>query len=1002
MAGESRKTVTIVFVDVTGSTSLGERLDPEALRDVMARYFETAQRVLERHGGTVEKFIGDAVMAVFGLPAVHEDDAVRAVRAAAELRDELTSLNEELERERGVRIALRTGINTGVVVVGDPDARQFYATGDAVNVAARLEQAASPGEILIGEATRQLVRDAVELAPLDDLELKGKAEVVSAWRLAAVHPHAPPFGRRLETPLIGRDEELGQLLGVYEEARDEPAPRLCTIVGVPGVGKSRLAAELTKRIQDEAAVLTGQCLSYGEGITYWPLVEIVRQAEERFDLAGTVPGRPLALVNGLVARGEALSTTEEAFWAVRKLVEALARERPLVVVVDDVHWAEPTFLDLLEHVLEFALGVPLLIVALGRPEFLELRPVWTSRRADMALVHVHPLGSADMSALLDALPAGVDLPEEMRRQIESASAGNPLFLEQMLAMLSEEGHDDAEVFVPPTIQALLAARIDELAPDEHAVVEPAAVVGQEFWRAALVELCPPELGVSASLQRLVRKELIERVQSSVFEEDAFRFHHILIRDAVYAGIPKARRADLHERLADWLEETSPEFDEIIGYHVEQAYRYRAELGPLQDADVELGLRAAEKLWSAGRRAIERSDFSAAVGLLGRARSLYSPGRRERLELSVELGRALENVGEIQSAEQLLAAAIEEAETAGDSRIQVIARVEHASLHFTHNPEAGAGDARRVAVEAIEKLEQMQDDVGLARAWRLLSHEGWAACRWGEVTETITRALDYARRAGDRTEEADHLGWLTAALYHGPTPAAEAMGRIQKVLEEAGPHSVLEAHAKTFMGGLLAMRGDFDEGRRVFDEGYAIFQEMGLMTRLGGRALVGADIEVWAGDLAAAEHRIKTGLSALERIGEIGRRSTVAAALADVLYQRGKYDEVMDLTVLSEELTTIGDVASEVGWRFTRAELLARQGEHAEAELLMREAIERVEETDFLNLQASVLLARAETARLAGRADEAVEATEQAVTRYLQKETVAAAARARGLVAKLRA
>jgi class 3 adenylate cyclase/tetratricopeptide (TPR) repeat protein len=998
MANEARKTVTVVFTDVTGSTSLGEELDPEALRGVMARYFETAQTVLERHGGTVEKFIGDAVMAVFGIPTMHEDDALRAVRAAAELREQLDGLNEELQRERGVRIALRTGVNTGEVVVGDPGAQHFYATGDAVNVAARLEQAAAPGEILIGDSTRQLVRDAVELEAIDGLDLKGKSELVAAWRLAAVRAEAAPFTRHLDSPLVGREDELNRMLESFEESRGGRRPGLCTVLGMPGVGKSRLVAELRARVADEATVVVGRCLSYGEGITFWPLVEIVNELERRFSLPELIAERPLEQVRALTGSGEASGSTEESFWAIRKLLEAVARQKPLVVVLDDVHWAEPTLLDLVEHILEFT-DAPLLIVASARPEFFEQRPLWASQREEFALIRLEPLTEAQAETLIDALASDKAFSPEIRNRIGAASEGNPLFVEQMVAMLAENGNGENGHAVPPTIQALLAARIDELGPDERFVIEPAAVIGHEFWREALVELSPKDLAVSAALQRLIRKELIARARSSFAEEDAFRFRHILIRDAAYAGIPKARRAELHERFADWLERQMPEFEEIIGYHLEQAYEYQAQLGPTGDRAHSLARRAAELLGSAGLRASDRGDFGAATKLLGRSVALLPPGDAFRLQLLPELGLVIDDAGRLEEAQALLADTIREAGEAGDRRAEMRARIELATIRSAHTQEPSSEVAQLVEA-ALEFFEGLGDDVGLATTWQLKCHESWSALRWQEMAESLERALAYARRTGRRSQIMRSLTWLSSTYAFGPLPADEARERLEAIRGEFEPESFGDATTLTFLGWMEALRGDFETARDLYRQGIERLVELGANVRRGGRSMVGGDIELLAGDAVAAEAELRAGFDTLEAIGEKGLLSTVAAVLAEALYRQGRDSEAEHYTHVSAENTGPGDIASEVRWRNVRAKLLARRGEFDEADRLGLEAVRFMEQTDSLAQHADALVSRAEVLRLAGRADEAATALEEAMRLYERKGVLPQIERTRALLSEL--
>ena len=404
-ARELRKVVTLLFCDVTGSTALGERLDPESLRRVMARYFEVASDVIEQHGGTVEKFIGDAVMAVFGVPVVHEDDALRGVRAAADLQPALRQLNSELEAAYGVSLALRTGVNTGEVVTGTAER---LATGDAVNVAARLEQAAQPGEVVLGGDTVRLVKDAVDVEPLAPLDLKGKAEAVQAYRLLAVRP-GDPGDRRPTVAMVGRERQQRLLDDAFANVVGERACHLFTVLGTAGVGKSRLVVEFLERL-DAATVIGGRCLSYGEGISYWPVTAAVKELlgpapEERLAELGLDPATAGALTP-ILGQQTLASSPEEIAWAVRKLFEAAAGERPLVVVFDDLHWGEPVFLDLVEHIADFSRNASILMICMARPELLDRRPTWGGGKLNAVNVLLEPLGPAETDRLIDELLSG--------------------------------------------------------------------------------------------------------------------------------------------------------------------------------------------------------------------------------------------------------------------------------------------------------------------------------------------------------------------------------------------------------------------------------------------------------------------------------------------------------------------------------------------------------------------------------------------------------------------
>jgi class 3 adenylate cyclase len=974
---EARKTVTIVFSDVAGSTDLGDRLDPEALRRVMERYFVEMRSVLERHGGTVEKFIGDAVMAVFGIPATHEDDALRAVRAAAEMGDRLADLNEELERERGISLVVRTGVNTGEVVTGDPSGGQFYATGDAVNVAKRFEQAAQPGEVLLGEQTYRLVQDAVRVELVGPLTLKGKAEAVAPYRLLEIVEGAPAVARRVDTPFVGRQDELARLLGCFDSSAGEKTPLLVTVLGAAGLGKTRLAAELIAEIGERATVLEGRCLSYGEGITFWPLQQILRGLGER------PPGAP---------EPERARGTEETFWAYRKLFEALAKERPLVLVLEDIHWAEPTLLDLIEHIVEWTRDAPMLIVCVARPELLDERPGWSGE-----LVELEPLANEEAETLVAMLATGVD-PAIRVRAIEVAE-GNPLFLEQLLALAEEDSDDPA---VPDTIQALLSARLDRLAPKERALLEAAAVIGKEFWRSAVLYLSAPGAEVSALLQRLVRRGLIQPERSSLPDEDAFRFGHILIRDATYGGIPKEIRAELHERFADWLDESESLYGEIIGYHLEQAYRYRAELGSLDQALVALGDRASDLLAQAGQQALLRADHAAAVNLLDRARSLQSDHAR-RLTLSVLLADALQLTGKLEQARTQSYDVIQEARERGDEGNECLALLSYADVSSRVAPHEWMTDRlKETAERALRVFEALSDDRGLARAWRLAARVSWDQNHYDEAARQFAHALAHARRTEDEREELIALDFLLHAMYFGSAHVSEVRPQIEHFLARVGESSAPGFDALLLLAGLYAVEGAAGESRRLFQRAKSIGEELRLDLAPASTAIFAEEVGLLLGDAEFAEGELRAGYEFLEAIGERGVRSIIAVHLADALFRLDRMADAEHFADLSLELTPRDDIATQARGRAVKAKLLAAKGDYEAADHLAREAVGLSDDTDDLFMQGQVLMAQAEVFSLGGRDADAIPVLRQAVEVSERKGNVVTAQEARARLAGLHA
>jgi class 3 adenylate cyclase/tetratricopeptide (TPR) repeat protein len=997
--------VTVVFSDLIDSTPLGESLDVESYRRMLSRYFIEVSRVLEHHGGTVEKFIGDAVMAVFGIPVVHEDDALRAVRAVTELRESLHELNEELRVEFGAELRFRTGINTGEVVAGDPSEGQAFATGDAVAVAQRLEAAASAGEILIGDTTYRLVREAVLVEPLEPLELKGKSQPVRAWRVLGVLSGAPAFARRLDSPMVGRDRELERLRTAFEEAARTRECRVMSVIGTAGIGKSRLVKELLASVDHEASVLVGRCIPYGKGITYWPLRDLVRRAageltreriEELLDGdpdASKIAGR----VAGAIGIAGSTSAPEETMWAVRRLLEHLARERPLVIAFDDLQWAEPAFLDLIEYLLGWIVDAPILIVCLARPELLEQHPGWLASSPTASAIVLDPLSEAEAEALLELLRGEHELTADLFLRITGAAEGNPLYVEQMLAMLTEDGGALADVAIPPTIHALLAARLDRLDPEERAVIERASVIGKEFWRGAITELTPVKEQESAGplLMTLTRKEFIEPAVSIFPGEDGFRFRHILIRDAAYLGVPKETRADLHERYVGWLERTtgpkSSELDEILGYHLEQAFQYRAELGPVTDKSTELAARAGVRLGRAGRRAmVGGGDVAAAESLMSRAVALLPHEQPLRREVLTELGSARMMTGDFAGAGEVLEEAVAAASAAEDARIESRALIE---LEF-YKTFAGSEDATltipEVTAKAIPVLEEAGDDLGLARAWRLRSELDIRAARWGARAEALDRALAHARQAEDLREVGFIVAMLAQSLYFGPTSVEVAIERCEQFLHDVSGDRALEAAIGSMLAGLHAMRGDFERARELWAAADKLYEALHLSFRRAARSYIPASIETLAGDYDAAERELRWGYETLEQMGEKSLRITIAGFLAEALYKQERDDEAERVIEVIEELAAADDLVPQVLGRSVRAKILAKRGELEDAEALGRDVLRLAENTDFPELKASTALDLAEVLDAADKTDEAQELVSRARELYERKGNVVSA------------
>ncbi|MBI3781909.1 MAG: nuclear transport factor 2 family protein [Deltaproteobacteria bacterium] len=1099
-AADARKVVTILFADLAGSTGLHERLDPESVNAFMENYYRAMRGAVEAHRGTVVKFLGDGVMAAFGVPRVAEDDAMRAVRAGVAMQNAFREFVKTLTpdpspkmgegkpaipplpfRERGPggegAIGLRVAINTGEVVVS---ADNTDVVGDPVNVAARLQQEARNGDVVLGESTHRLVAALVTLAPLGSVTLKGRAGAVKAYRVESLER---PVGTATAA-FVGRDDEMGRMTAVYDAAIATPAARLAVLLGSPGLGKSRMIEEFACRLGDVATVLTAQCDAAG-GATFAPLAEALRELLSADDgrqvpllskeVSGVVgktdlpPPSPLLGKEGgpdptlraaleaavpstdterprIVAGISALlagspASPEETFFVIRRFLAALASAQPVVLVIDDLHWAEPLLLDLVEHLVQWGSGVPLLVLVGARPELRDLRSSLVTPGGLVA--DVLTLAGLDAGAAM-RLAANVigaaDLPAAVAAKVLATSEGNPLFVGELVRMLVQEGALTKEgdrwipgvalaaLEMPPTIHALLAARIERLRPEERSVLERAAVVGRHFSRNAVAELLPRDVvDLDARLEALRRTELIERDTGWFLGEPVLRFHHVLIRDAAYRRLLKGTRAELHARFADWVtaRADATDHDETIGWHLEQAHQLLGELGPLDAAGRALGERAAQHLAAAGRRALARDDLPVAANLLGRAVDRLDVDDAARADLALDWCEALLAAGDVGPAAQ----AIDELGRFADLEEDAVRRLAVKRLGKEgEEPPASSLTANRLdpnrrlsawhtcftsqltvltapqglqvaadaVAEAAQQLTALGDAAGEAKAH---SVHATALARLGKVgacEAALDKALAAARRAADRRRANAVLAGAPLAALWGPSPVTRASGRcldVVRVLRITQGAPAVESVALSCQGVLEALRGRTEAARRMLASSRKMVEELGIAHRLFEADAFSGRVAAMEGDTAAAERLLRSAYEGLRDLGLGIDAARAGALLARTLLAQDRIAEAEALSHESERLAG-DDLQAAIAWRGVRAEALAKSGEHAAAVDLAKAAVAIASATDALLDHADARVALATALRAAGRGTEADAEERRAIELWEVKGATLLAERAR--------
>jgi class 3 adenylate cyclase/tetratricopeptide (TPR) repeat protein len=872
-----RRLVTALFCDLVGSTALGEAHDPEVLQPALRAYFDAVSAVVTRHGGKVEKFIGDAVAAVFGVPEAHEDDALRAVRAAAEILENIRELGEA----SSLPIECRLGVSTGEVLASGDEG---LLVGDAMNTAARLQSAASPGSVLIGGSTYRLVRHAVVAEAVEPIVAKGKAEPVAAYRLVEVIEGIGGLARRLDSPFIGRERHVSLLASALVEAVSGDAPVLVTVLGDPGIGKSRLIDAFLRDLP-EATVLRASVPAAGEGASLAPLADLVRAATGGGDavdaaerLAPLLAGRPdagalEAALRSLLGLGD--QSVAENAWAIRRLLETLATEQPVVVALDDVQWASTALIDLVEDAARWTRG-PTLLLCAARLDLLDARRSWGGGMQRVLTITVGPLDAHESRALADALlgPDGV----EAERLIATAE-GNPLFLEQLVVESSELGDAWDPSAAPTTIRALLESRLDRCSPEVARALEVASVQGSRFQVDIVKALIPEGVDLQDVLREAERAQLAREVEPNVGA-----FAHALVRETAYHRLPKATRADLHAAIADLL---SDDEDELAGVHLERAAELLAELG---HADPELEARAGERLARTGARAFARLDMATASDLLERAARLLPLGSAARLEMLPDFAIALMEAGRAGDAESLLERALEEADETGSRRDAIRIRLQQLALFaWDGASEDGIRGAIAEGRALLAELEEVGDDVGLAQGWTVVEYLHVLIGEVGMHADAQARSFTHAERAGRLREQVQAGGDQACAIIRGPCSVAEMLRHAARMRASANP--IIVAGGLALSAAAAALSADTHGYEEAEGEWRRAIEAGGLEWPGADQALAGlAPVLLASGSPEAAEGMAREGIDVMERLGDVWVVNDWGWLLPLALAQQGRADE----------------------------------------------------------------------------------------------------------------
>jgi DNA-binding SARP family transcriptional activator/class 3 adenylate cyclase len=985
-----RRTVTVVFVDLAVSHGASDDADPEARWRIVARSVDLAAGVLRRHGATVEELVGDVLVGLFGVPMAHEDDPLRAVRAAVELRGALKALNEEVGRGRGIQVPIRAGVETGEVVVPTDDLRHATTSGEAVTVAARLQRVAGQDEILLGEGIRRVLRGATVLEAVERADPEGRGGSPAAWRLVDLVPGVPSVARRFDAPMVGRTAELARLRAAFEPAVRQGRAYRFTVLGDAGIGKSRLAREFAQALGSEVRVLTGHCLAYGEGITFWPLREVLLQAAGPRGLDGLGELLVGEEDGGWIATQVAVAiglkqepgSANELFPAVRRLFEALAGPRPLVLSLEDLHWAEPTFLDLIEYLADWG-RAPVFLVCLARPELIEERPAWGAGGRNADTLVLEPLASTETEKLVADRLAGTVLPPDTLTRIVEIAQGNPLFVEQMIAAFEDEG----TISLPASVHALLAARLDRLGPAERDLLRCAAVVGADFSEDALLSLVPEQARpfVGKHLRALERKQMIRPARSV---EEGFSFCHALIQLAAYRSMTREDRARLHRRVAEWLEtearDSTLELDELLGHHLEKAVEQRRALGIPDEDDPGLAVRAGEHLATAGLRAYGRFDIPAALNLSGRATSLLPGFHPQRREVMRVLAEAYPMLGRHDQADAVLQELLEQAQTEGNRLLEQAIHLERARVRVIVGPDPTRLDQiREEAKRALDVFSASGDHARAAQACYVLGivHERQGATR--KMEEVSRLGLAHADRSGRLREEVGPRWNLARAVRAGETPVGTAVRTCGEILDRQG---MFHPGVLCELATLHAMEGEFDEARDMLARARRDMVERWRLRRpLMWATRSSAAVETLAGDIDGSERELRAALEMALDFRERDPAAKIAAGLSRVLFARGRWNEAGEFATRSKEYAPVEGAAAQALWRAAKARVMASRGDHLEAERLAREAVGLVS-VETPNLRAHLLVDLAKVLLSAQQSAKAELVLAEAIRLYERKGT----------------